>query len=147
MLIFSDGSKVQLGPNSNFKLLEITENKSTYDRILGHFHATVDCLKKIPETLRRSATEQVDCGERRFRTSRGIAIGVRGTEFDIHAPPEGPTAVVVLAGVVEIQNIRTGKIISAKAGESISITTDGIVGEPQTTDLKTFVRWWEEDEK
>ncbi len=131
-IIFSDGSRMELGPNSSFTLTESTETTSTYELLKGRIHAVVDCLKK---------TSSDPCS-RRWRYRRGNAvIGVRGTEFDMEASADGSTTVRVTSGTVEVSATNSSQTATVGAGQSAVVMPDGTIKGASGVALRKPIRW------
>ena len=75
------------------------------------------------------------------RTSSGAA-SVRGTEFLVYEDEKRGTELIVLEGSVEMKGNKGDKTIVVNAGYKGSITKDGIVSEPQKTDISKRETWW-----
>jgi tetratricopeptide (TPR) repeat protein len=131
-LILTDGSTIQIGPGTTMKLIKITRGQSFYEMLKGRLHAEMSCLKAA----------QKRCREIQFRP--GEVVAIRGTEFDIEAPSNGPVTVTVMEGVLEITNKEKGRETKVKAGEKVVITAVGEIGEPSRTDIRSMKRWWED---
>ena len=91
-IILTDGSKIQLGPNSNFKAARLGEEISIYEMLKGRVHAEYACIKKYG----------LPCSRKLHLRTPIAHIGVRGTEFSLQVQPEGPVKVIVLEGSLEL---------------------------------------------
>jgi hypothetical protein len=131
-LILTDGSTIQIGPDSTMKLIKITSGQSFYEMLKGRLHAEMYCIKAA----------QKRCREIQFRP--GEVVAIRGTEFDIEASSNGPITVTVMEGVLEITNKEKGREAVVKAGEKVVITADGEVRGPLQVDLRLLKNWWED---
>jgi ferric-dicitrate binding protein FerR (iron transport regulator) len=131
-LILTDGSTIQIGPDSTMKLIKITRGQSFYEMLKGHVHAEMSCLKATQKPCR-----EVQIGP-------GVAVAVRGTEFDIDAPLNGPVTVTVVEGLLEITDKGKGMETRVQAGDNVVITARGEIREPTRTDIRSMKRWWED---
>ena len=131
-LILIDGGTIQIGPDSTMKLIKITRGQSFYEMLKGRLHAEMSCLKAT----------QKPCREVQIRP--GVAVAVRGTEFDIDAPLNGPVTVTVVEGLLEITDKGKGRETKVQAGDNVVITARGEIGEPTRTDIRSMKRWWED---
>jgi len=106
-VIFRDGSRVQLGPNSEFLLEEQTPQRSTYRLLNGFIHD----LFKPPQRFRTFGG-----GLRgqliQYNTPTAI-LAVRGTEFDLKLDEQGVTHLVPYAGTMEL-TAEAGKLNRSK---------------------------------
>lgn len=131
-LIFTDGSITDLGPNTTFKVIEPGEEKSVYEVIKGKIHAQYLCIKQ----------KHMLCRQLTYRSPAGIAVSIRGTEFEMEIAPEGAATITVVDGIVEVSGKNSDKVTKAEGGEKIVITEKGIEG-PFTVDFGSSGRWWE----
>lgn len=128
--ILTDGSTVQIGPESILILNKISETSSMYELLRGRFHAEMNCLKKAGTPCR-------------YIRIGGQAVAVRGTEFNIEALPAG-SIITVIAGMVEVRLERSGQPLELQAGHRLMITADGKIEGPTPVELRTIKRWWEQ---
>ncbi len=137
-IILTDGSKIQLGPNSNFKAARLGEEISIYEMLKGRVHAEYACIQKYG----------LPCSRKLHLRTPIAHIGVRGTEFSLEVQPEGPVKAIVLEGAVELSepdpagDSRT--IIVVRAGEKAAVGEDGSIVGPIAIDRGSLDRWWEE---
>ncbi len=144
-VMFSDNSKIDMGPNSIFTVAKIGEKESTYEFLKGKLHDVYDCVKKTD--LMKSAAEQPPCGRIKVRTPT-VAIGVRGTEFTLEVPPDGSALLTVLHGTVEFTDLANEhNTVMVEGGQQASMTAEGTIRGPTAIELKSIPKWWEETEK
>jgi hypothetical protein len=132
-LIFTGGSTMQLGANTNLKAIKLETNHSIFGFVEGRIHAEFQCLKKALKP----------CKEIRLRHGAGATLAVRGTEVDMETPPDGLTKVIVLEGLIEISSPGAEKIVKAETGEMVTLTADGMIQDPTLVDLHSLEHWWE----
>jgi ferric-dicitrate binding protein FerR (iron transport regulator) len=136
-MILTDGSKIQLGPNSNFKAARLGEETSIYQMLKGRVHAEYACIKKYG----------LPCSRRlQLRTPRAH-IGVRGTEFSVEVQPGGLVKAIVLEGALELSEpdpTGDSQTIVVRAGEKAAVREDGSIVGPMALDTVSLDRWWEE---
>jgi hypothetical protein len=133
-MIFTEGSVIQIGPNTTFKATQLEADQSIYEVFKGRLHGVMECMKKS-----RSAC-------RRVRMHSGSAVlAVRGTEFDVDASLPDRTTVIVMDGFVEITHQRLNQVIEAKKGDQVVITEKGLLHEPSAITFDSFKQWWEEE--
>lgn len=129
-LIFTDGSKVHLDENTTFKLLELDDTRSVYEKISGRFHAVIEQMKSGRE--------------RRYMVTPTACACVRGTEFVISAPAIGPKSVTVIEGVLDIYDpaVNVGNAVAVHEGQRISITEEGVIEGPTAATSGSVDQWW-----
>lgn len=131
-MIFTEGSIIQIGPNTTFKAIQLGEEQSFYEVFRGRLHGIMECMKKT-----RAACRHV-------RIHSGSAVlAVRGTEFDVNASLPDRTTVLIMEGLVEITHQQRGQVVEAKKGEQVVITENGILQEPSAVNLNSVKQWWE----
>jgi ferric-dicitrate binding protein FerR (iron transport regulator) len=136
-IILTDGSKIQLGSNSNFKAARLGEEISIYEMLKGRVHAEYDCIKK----------HGLPCSRRLHLRTPKVNIAVRGTEFSLEVQPGGSVKVIVLEGVLELSEPNgagDGVTIMVGAGEKAAVRDDGSIVGPTAIDTGSSDRWWEE---
>jgi len=132
-LVFTDGSKLLLDANAVFRIAEIKSGRSVYDIIKGRIHAIVEGYRtRNNEILYRT----------RFGGATAV-ISVRGTEFSVDAKPDGTTIIVVLHGLIEINESGSGKFFKVGGGELLTMTAKGAYTGPSTINLRSMAKWWE----
>jgi ferric-dicitrate binding protein FerR (iron transport regulator) len=129
-LVLTDGSTIQLGPGSTLSLIRLGQATSLYEMGKGRLHAEMQCLM----TSRRTC--------KAIRLGAGIAIAVRGTEFEIRAGTDR-VMVTVLAGAVEIGSPAPGQPLVLAAGERAEVVGGEIRRLPPVKPAG-LGRWWEE---
>jgi ferric-dicitrate binding protein FerR (iron transport regulator) len=136
-MILTDGSKIQLGSNSNFKAARLGEEISIYEMLKGRVHAEYACIKKYG----------LPCSRKLHLRTPIAHIGVRGTEFSLEVQPEGPVKAIVLEGALELSEpdpARDSRTIVVRAGEKAAVGEDGSIVGPIAIDSGSLDRWWEE---
>lgn len=128
-VIFSDGSYVQLGPDSAFTLEQLDGDTSVIGGITGRFHATVERL--------------IGSGQHKIDTKGPSMGGVRGTDFAIEAPEGQATTWFVFSGTVDVTIKASGQTMAVKEGEKITVSPEGVLGPVLRIDSSTVNRWWE----
>jgi ferric-dicitrate binding protein FerR (iron transport regulator) len=136
-IIFTDGSKIKLGPNSSFKVARLGKRRSIYEVLKGRVHAEYACIKRSKMPCR---------GRLNVRTPMAH-IGVRGTEFSLEVQPGDSVKVMVFEGVLQLSEpdgAGDGITIMVRAGEKAAFHEDGSIVGPIAIDAGSLDRWWEE---
>ena len=134
-LVFTDGSTVVLDADSGFKVAELGETDTIFDKIEGRLLLNYTCLKRILKGR--------DCRHLRILRS-GASLAVRGTTFQVEARPDGATVVTVMSGVVEITPNQGGETTQITYGHKAVISKKGHIKELVALGLPSVDRWWEE---
>jgi ferric-dicitrate binding protein FerR (iron transport regulator) len=133
-MIFTEGSIIQIGPNTTFKVTQLEGERSLYEVFKGRLHGVMECMKKSRDACRRIRI-----------SSSSAVIAVRGTEFNIDASLPDTTTVIIMDGSVEITHQLLKQVVEAKKGEQVVITEKGILHEPSMITLDSVKQWWEEE--
>lgn len=128
-----DGSKISIGPESNFTVEKLPDGWRELDQLLhlgaGKLKASViHSLKKKFEVRAGSGT-----------------CSVRGTVFRVHQTESGAAVFAVEEGVVEVTDLQGNGKIEIKAGFSVEVPPDGLPGEPQPFSAPNRLEPWEEE--
>lgn len=108
-LAFDDGSKVELGPNSNFTLEESATEGNSMRLSLGGLKAFVQHM-----------------AGRRFEVHTPTAVcAVRGTEFEVGVNAKGGTSIQMFSGILAVGDHR-GNETMIRDHESLSVTDRGL---------------------
>jgi ferric-dicitrate binding protein FerR (iron transport regulator) len=128
-LYFSDGARLDLGPNSN---LTFTAEEEV-SVLKGLLHLEHICV--------------AGCAERRRYRTPTIALAVRGTGFTIDQSSER-TVVSVYEGTVDITPTpaagKSPPAVSVGTGQRLTISTKGVAGSIETFDPAKSSHWWED---
>ncbi|MBI4422289.1 MAG: FecR domain-containing protein [Elusimicrobia bacterium] len=109
VLVFDDGSKVEIGPNGSFTLEQAEDNSASMRFNLGFMKAWVS--KAL---------------SRRFQVRTPTAVAsVRGTEFDVAVADNGNTNISVFQGLVGVADGQGNEVLLAE-GQRVDVTAGGI---------------------
>lgn len=125
-LVWSDGSRVEMGPNSTFTVRDETD--WTFESRFGLLYYKLKQMKN-----------------RRYKVRAGAIMGgVRGTEFTIESKEDEPAIITVLEGAFQVYGQDESwqqELITA--GQQAVISPQGTVQSIGKVDLSLFARWWE----
>lgn len=130
-LLFDDGSKVEMGPNSRLKIDDqVTTGNTSIFLFLGHIFARIVPLK----------SEEPAFSVQTLSTT----AGVRGTEFEVAAGMDGGSLVSVQKGDVDVVSEGTTVGITLKEGEEASADFEGKLARAKRADRKDvdWDRWF-----
>jgi hypothetical protein len=128
-LQLDDGSQMQLGPKTDFEYQRDVQGVY-YQLFQGELH-------KITIMGVRGANDQA-----RYRGLQSISA-VRGTEFTLEIIG-GQDVYTVFEGWIEVDPTAGRAKIAVKAGQRLTVSKSGAVGQPVAFDPKTVQHWWEQ---
>ena len=109
VVMFDDGSKVEIGPNGSFTLEDAKPETASMKMNLGFMKAWV--TKAL---------------SRRFQVRTPTAVcSVRGTEFGVDVRADGGTSVELFTGVVGVADSKGNEVL-LNPGEKVDVTQGGL---------------------
>lgn len=116
----SDGSRIEIRPNSQIDLTDLSAKSPTFKMAIGRIKAWVS----------------KNTGRSKFEVKTPVAVcSVRGTEFTVDVDEKGMTDIAVLEGLVGVRRIDgTGDVIPVGAGERLSVSVDKPLSMEQRTE-------------
>ena len=106
----SDGSKIEINPNSTVNLDNLSPKTPSFKLAVGRLKAWI--------------TRNHDRTKFEIRTPVAVC-SVRGTEFTVDVAPDGKTEVEVMEGLLGVRKIDgTGEEVPVGAGQRLDITAD-----------------------
>ena len=139
ILLFSDGSIISMGPDSEFRFGTISDNSQP--KIIKILYG----LFYLKEMFQKNLSH-------RFNVHTPICVvSIRGTEFTVEARQDNnATTVTLIQGEVNVENIETSDSASLTTGQSLTISPNsgGIAQQPlsqsvHAVDLSSIDRWWD----
>jgi hypothetical protein len=124
IIIFADGSKVKLGPNTTLEITSVGYIQSILTLLYGKIHALVTSKFQV-------------------RTPSAVT-SVRGTEYVLEVTENGSTTLTVLSHVVDFSDIGGLKTVSVGENQTSVVTTGSVPSEPVSINPSQIDRWWEE---
>ena len=138
LIEFPSAGKVLLGEETNFTYSDPGRHHHLY-LWLGYLYANLG----INLALGSDAYE-ADLGA-------NVAVGVRGTEFTATVYENGTANVMVIEGVVEVQDLTSNSTVSLQANQTITVpNVPGGLGEQdmlqgvETVNANSTGAWWQE---
>ena len=122
-LLFDDGSKIEMGPNTRLKIDDqVTTGTTSVFLFLGRIFARIVPLK----------TEEPAFSVQTLSST----AGVRGTDFEVAAGMDGGSLVSVEHGDVEVVSDGSTAPLALKAGEEANATFDGKLARDKRAERK-----------
>jgi hypothetical protein len=135
-----DYSYISIGANTSIEISELSREKkqSLYNILRTEFY-----LAKLNIKRKCYLPGRDGCWITRYRVAPNVAIGVRGTEFNIQQNSDGSTTLIVFEGVLEVTETNADKLIKVNAMEQLIIDKDASIHGPISVKADSIQRWWE----
>lgn len=131
-IIFRDGTKLDIGPNSRVKIgPQGSPIRTWFEEGILHFKESLFCGPP-------------SCTNRYFRgrlIDGWATVAVRGTEFTLASDPSGYVIVTVLSGVVDIGQATGMRTHRVTAGHKVFVGGSGFVFDSTSWQLSD-IPWW-----
>jgi len=131
-LLSTDGSTVQLGPNSLLRIAAIEGDYSTYHLERGKLHASFRCIE----------VAQQDCRTFTLATPSFTGTGEE-MEVTLEVDHSGEQTLVVFSGGVNVQAPASADAVPLSGGLMIQWGVDQALHGPFNMNLNWVKRWWE----
>jgi len=120
--VFLGGSQVNIHKNSEFKLVEDSSKKTTWELRIGKMYASWKCFEKSGEELKQ-------CNQK----TPNANAAVRGTEYILTSEP-GVDVIDLKEGALDVTNLVTDETRFIVAGITATIDSETIKLEPLAND-------------
>jgi hypothetical protein len=133
-LLFSDGSIIKLGPDSELHF-GVTSD-SNQPKIIQIIYGSI-YFRELVQFIHRFNVRTPTC-----------AVAVRGTEFTVEVRRDNSTVIIVFDGEVNVSKIETDESALLTTGESLIISQNSressqLSQSVQAVDLSSVDRWWD----